>query len=296
MTEERERTTGAALQAYALVAIAACSWGMWPIILRKAESYGGLDTQLESLVVMIAVTLASAPLVLRDRIKTRATARGWLGVAWLGLADALNVVLFFRAYQTTSVAIAVVTHYLAPLFVALAAPLVLGERGRLRTYVTTFVGFVGLVILLRPWAADRKPDDLLGAACGAGSAVFYASNVLVNKRLSDSFSGSELMFFHGLVAMPLLAIFVPAGAWAHADARGLAWLCGGALGPGATAGLFFVWGLRKVQASHASTLTLLEPLVAMVMAAALLHERVRPTSIVGGAIILGSAALVVARG
>lgn len=281
---------------YAMVAIAASSWGLWPLVLRRAESFGGLDPSLESLVVMIALTIASGPLLVRDRVRVRAPMRAWLAVGWLGIADALNVVLFFRAYQTTSVAVAVVTHYLAPLFVALAAPLFLSEKARLRTWATTFAGFVGLVVLLRPWAADRRAGDLLGAALGAGSAVFYASNVIVNKRLTAVFSGSELMLFHGFVAVPLLALFVPHEAWSHVDGRGLAWLCLGAVGPGATAGLLFVWGLRRVPASHASTLTLLEPLVAVVIAAAVLHETVTVTSMLGGAIILVSAALVVSRG
>ena len=34
----------------------------------------------------------------------------------------------------------------------------------------------------------------LGAALGAASALFYTSNVLVNKRLVKAFSGSEIMF------------------------------------------------------------------------------------------------------
>ncbi len=287
-SDERRRATG-----YALVAIAASSWGLWPLILHRAEAYGKIDPAFESLVVMIALTLGAAPFLLRDRIAARAPLGAWLAVGWLGVSDALNMVFFFRAYQTTSVAIAVVTHYLTPLFVAIAAPLLLHEKARARTALAVVAGFLGLVVLLRPWAADREPTDGLGAVYGASSAVFYASNVILNKRLAHRFSGSELMFFHGLVAVPLLAIFVSHDAWAHVDARAMAWLCLGALGPGALSGLLFVWGLRRVPASHASTLTLLEPLVAVVMAGAVLHQVVTKTSMLGGAIILASAALVI---
>ena len=48
----------------------------------------------------------------------------------------------------------------------------------------------------------------MGAAFGAASAVFYASNVLTNKRLSKVFSGSEMMFFHGLVGAPVMMSLV----------------------------------------------------------------------------------------
>ncbi|MBX3189409.1 MAG: DMT family transporter [Labilithrix sp.] len=271
-----------------MVAIAAAGWGTWPLILRHAP----MPAALQSAIVMSALTLASLPLMLRDRVRVRATPRQWLGVVWLGVGDALNIVLFFAAYQRTSVAIAVLTHYLTPIFVALAAPIVLKERATAKTFSAVAIAFVGLVLLLEPWRAGLGRADVMGAALGAGSAVFYASNILVNKKLVPAFSGSELMFFHGLVATPLLFALVPSSAYAAVPWRALLAVVGGAIGPGAASGLLFVWGLRRVAASHASVLTLLEPLVAVVLAAAVLGERVGAMAAVGGALILGGALLV----
>jgi drug/metabolite transporter (DMT)-like permease len=157
------------------------------------------------------------------------------------------------------------------------------------------IAFAGLVLLLEPWRADLSTGDLLGAALGGGSAVFYASNVIMNKRLSRVFSGSELMFFHGLVAVPLLWAFVPRGALsaARADPSALGAILAGGLGIGALCGLSFVWGLRRIAASHASILTLLEPLVAVTTAVAFLHQRIGVAPLGGGALILVGAGLVV---
>ncbi len=278
---------------YLLIAIAACSWGVWPLILRAAESIAHIPVALESALVMAVVTIVSAPFCLRDRIARRARPVEWAGVAFLGVADALNVVFFFAAYQTTSVAIAVLTHYLTPILVAVAAPLVLRETLRRRTIVAVAVSFAGLVLLLRPWSAERHAGDWLGAALGAGSALFYASNVLVNKRLTSAFSGSELVFFHGVVATPLLLAFARPSTWGLVDLRALGVVAAGAAVSGALAGLFFVWGLRRVPATHASNLTLLEPLVAVSSAAAFLGEPVGAWGIAGGALILAGAAVVV---
>ncbi len=285
---------------YALVAFAAASWGTWPKILKLAESYGPLDARLQSAVVMATLTLVSAPLCFFDRVPKRATLREWGGVAWLGVADALNVVLFFGAYQTTTVGVAVTTHYLTPLFVALTAPLVLrgteDPESRGRTYVAAGVSFAGLLLLLRPWEGALGGRDGVGAMLGAGSAVFYASNVLVNKRLTGTFSGSELMAYHGVASTALLVALVPKGAWAAATVPSLLVLLGGALGPGALAGLLFVWGLRRVPAAHASTLTLIEPLVAVLLAVATMGEHLTLASALGGAAILGGAFMVVTGG
>jgi drug/metabolite transporter (DMT)-like permease len=289
-----------ALSGYALVATAACSWGTWPIFLRRAQEIarpgGSPGAALQAAIVMIILTVVSGPFCLGDRIRARRNVAQWLGVGWLGVSDALNVLLLFAAYQRTSVDVAVLTHYLAPILVAMAAPFVLRERVRGRTLLAVALSFAGLVLLLRPWSADRRPGDWAGAALGAGSAVFYASNVLVNKRLTGAFSGSQLAFYHGLVASPLLAATVPPGAWAAVDPRALAVVGAGAVVAGALGGLFFVWGLRRIAASNASTLTLLEPLVAVTLAAVLLGERLAPTSGLGAVLILGGAAVVVSSG
>jgi drug/metabolite transporter (DMT)-like permease len=251
-----------------------------------------MSAALESSILMVVMALVSAPLMLRDRVARKATGLQWLGAAWLGVGDAMNAFFFFRAYQTTSVAVAVLTHYLTPLFVAVAAPILLGERPTSRTAVSVLVGFAGLALLLQPWDAASRPHDVLGAIFGATSAVFYASNVLVTKRLTPVFSGSEQIFFHCLVALPLLAVLVPHGEWGAIDPRAAGIVVLGSLLPGTMGGLFFNWGLRRIAASRASTLTLLEPLVAVVVGVAAFGERVGAASIVGGGMILAGAAIV----
>jgi drug/metabolite transporter (DMT)-like permease len=252
-----------------------------------------MPAELQSAIVMLVITMASFPVMLRDRVAVRARARDWLGMAWIGFADAANVGLFFAAYQRTTVAIAVLTHYLTPIFVALAAPLVLGEKLRLRTMGAVAVSSLGLVLLLEPWRTDLSTADVVGAALGAGSAVFYASNVIMNKRLANVFSGSELMFFHGLVGIPLLWIFVPRAAIFGTPVSSLVVITVAGLAIGTLAGLMFVWGLRRIDASHASILTLLEPFVAVVMATLFLGERLGIVPVLGGTLILvGSASVV----
>ncbi len=125
------------------------------------------------------------------------------------------------------------------------------------------------------------------AALGAGSAVFYATNVVVNKFVIEAFSTSEVMFWHGVVATPFLAAFVPRAAWAAVDMRAAWFLALASVGPGALAGLAFVWGLRRMPATHASTLALLEPLVSVLLGAAVLGERLAASAFVGATAILG---------
>ena len=252
-----------------------------------------MPAALQSAVVVLVQTIVSAPFLLRDRVFVKATRAQWGGIAWLAVADALNIALFFAAYQRTSVAVAVLTHYLTPIFVALAAPRVLGERANPRTLAAVSIAFLGLGALLQPWDTAWSHGTMIGALLGAGSAVFYASNVLVNKRLAPAFSASEMMFFHGLVATPLLFAFVPLSEYGLVSRSALFTVLGGAIGPGTIAGLLFTWGLRRIDASQASVLTLLEPLVAVALGVAVLGQSVSFLALLGSALILVGAAFVI---
>lgn len=274
---------------YVAVAFAACAWGTWGLIIRRTDAIGKMPVALESTIVMAVITIVTGLTSVRDRVRAPAPWRARAWVAWLGVSDAMNILLFFAAYKIT-IAVSVLTHYLTPVIVAVAAPVLLKEPMSRRTVLAIAGSFVGLAVLLAPSANPGVGVALwASAALGAGSAVFYASNVVVNKFVIEAFSTSETMFWHGVVGTPFLAAFVPASAWSAIDPRAAGFLALATIGPGALAGLAFVWGLRRMPAAHASTLTLLEPLVSIVLGAAVLGERLAATALLGGALILAGA-------
>jgi drug/metabolite transporter (DMT)-like permease len=271
------------------VALAACSWGTWALALRRTEAIGPVPTAARAAIVMGVLTAVTGATSLGDRSGRRASwkARAW--VAYLGVADALNVLLLFAAYEIT-VGVAVLAHYLTPILVAVASPFLLRERVTRRTAVAVAVSFSGLALMLAPAQHVAHMDAVWrSAGLGAGSAFFYASNVLVNKFVAADFSTSETMFWHGVVATPLLAAFVPASAWGAVDLHAAGFLAAVSVVPGALAGLLFVWALRRMPAAHASALTLLEPLVAVLIGARFFGETLGARALVGGGCILAGA-------
>ena len=88
------------------------------------------------------------------------------------------------------------SHYLAPLLVAVGAKVVLREPGQSGSLPWLAVGLVGIFLLLAPWKDRGSLDNgrlLYGSALGLSSAFFYAGSILFNKKLSASFSPSELI-------------------------------------------------------------------------------------------------------
>ncbi len=273
------------------VAAAAIAWGTWSLVLRHAEAIAPMSSALESTIVMGVLTAVSGVLALGDRVPRRAPLGPRLWIVWLGFSDAFNLLLFFAAYKIT-IAVAVLTHYLTPIFVAIASPFLLREKISPRTAFAVAVSFAGLAVMLGPGAGAGASAVWQSAAFGAGSALFYASNVVFNKFVTESFSTSEVMFWHGTISTPLLALFVPRAEWGAIDPHAATFLAIAAVGPGALAGLAFVWGLRRMPAAHASTLTLLEPLVAVFAGAMVFGEALGLHALAGGALILTGALVV----
>ena len=293
-----ELSPARSLSGYLGVAAAAAGWGSWALILRLAQRTRPVAPQLTTLLVMSTIFVVVSPLAWRATRRRAAPRplREWALLGAFGVTDALNAVLFFAALQTTSVSVAVLSHYAAPLFIAVSAPFALAERRHPQTLPAVLLGFTGLLLLLAPWSARGSDAGVLeGAALGLASALFYAASVLFNKRLSASFEASEMLAYHMPTGLLLLALLVPAGAWAL-PAPAVPWLLLGALGPGALGGVVFMRSLALIPAAHAATLTLIEPVTALLLAAIAWHEALSPLGLVGAVAILAAGAWVVRGG
>src|SRR5690242_1442548 len=160
-----------------MVALAAASWGTWSLFLRPT----GMAATTSSPIMFLIMGVVLLPFALRAPRPT--WDRRTVGLLLFNTAcDALNVVTFFGALSVTTVSIAVITHYAAPILIALASPRVEGTRTR-GTVPAAFIALAGLVIVLEPW---RAPADgaIAGALLGLASAVCYMGNVFVVRRLA----------------------------------------------------------------------------------------------------------------
>ncbi|MCX7180503.1 MAG: DMT family transporter, partial [Proteobacteria bacterium] len=102
--------------------------------------------------------------------------RHWRTHVTRGLAGFFSIVLYFQAISMIPLAMAVTLNYTSPLFMALM--LIFWERERLRPQLVAalVVGFIGVVLLLRPsWQAEQLIGGLLGLASGVVVSVAYLS-------------------------------------------------------------------------------------------------------------------------
>ncbi len=279
MVEDRPR------RALIAVAGAAMSWGAWSLFLRPAE----LPSATAGAIVFLVMGLAALPAALRAPaiVWTRRT-RSLLAAN--SALDAVNLLAFFAAMQHTTVAIAVLTHYLQPVLVAVTAPWI--DRRRTPGAIPAAVLAIGgLTLVFEPWRSSDAA--LLGGALGALSAVANTGNLFVIKRLASTIGPGRTISYHSLGSAVLMAPFALV-AGCHPSVGGVAWLAIGAITIGAIAGIVFTWGVATIASATAAMLTYLEPLVAVGLGALVWHEPMGRFTAVGAAIVLASG-LYVAR-
>jgi drug/metabolite transporter (DMT)-like permease len=198
----------------------------------------------------------------------------------------------------TSVATAELLGYTGPVFVAVFAPWVTGERFDRRIFVPLALSLGGIVVILAPQGLRvAGPGELFGAALAFCSALTYATLLLRSKKILSGITGMSLMLVEYTVASAILLPFV---VWFYAHGQGpstpvaYAALLTLGLVQTAFAGVFFLSGLRRVRTDHAAILTYAEPVSAVVFAAIFLAEPLTLWTLIGGGMVV-TGGLVVAR-
>lgn len=265
------------------VTAAACSWGTWPLFVRA----GGQSGLVVAFLTMAVMAVPSVLFLRRFRLDDRGAV---LALLVVGVADAANVALYFSALESGPVVVAVLTHYLAPLLVALFAPLLLRELRSRRALLATPVMLVGLWLVLPsgPGAGAATTTALLGA----GSAVFYAALVLASRRAAVAFPPLAVTSLHAAVSAALLLVVFHARALPSQLDGGVAVLLVGASVNGLLGAFLFNYGLPRIGAQRTGVLTYLEPLVAALVGVVALGEAASVAMAAGLALMLGAGAWV----
>ena len=213
---------------------------------------------------------------------------GWI-LAISGAAIGINWILLFEAYRYTTVAIATICYYLAPAFVTLGSPLV-GEKLSGKKLGCIGVALVGMVFVSGVLQANQS-GNFLGVLLGLGAAVFYASVILMNKKISPISAYDKTLCQLGAASLVIAPYLLLTGGMDFSQMTGLGWgmlLVVGIVHTGIAYALYF-GGIRDVNAQTAAILSYLDPVLSILLSAWILRERLDVFSVIGAVLILGSA-------
>lgn len=205
-----------------------------------------------------------------------------------GAAMGINWILFFQAYKYTSVALATLSYYFAPVLVTAASPLLFKEQSGPRQIFCFVMSTLGLVLVIGV-SGFGGGGDLTGIMFGLGAAVFYAIVVLCNKSIKQvtGVCRAFVQFIASAAVLLPYVVFTGGFRLGGLDAGGIVSLMIVGVGYTGIAYTIYFSALRYLTGQEASILSYIDPLAAVAVSMTLLAETVTALQIVGGAMILG---------
>ena len=229
-----------------------------------------------------------AKAAMRRPLPLKAMGRDALFLFLSGAAMGFNWIFLFEAYRYTTVSVATLSYYFAPVIVILACPLLFHERVT-RAQVICFVGStLGLVLVVNPGGLAGGGDPLKGVLFGLAAAALYATVILLNKKITRVSGIDRTVLQFGAAALVLLPYILLTTGFDFRAMRGVGWACLLAVGliHSALAYVLYFSSLRALPGQEAAILSYVDPLVAVVLSLTVLREPVAPVQLVGGALIL----------
>ncbi len=250
--------------------------------------------------ILGAAVLLLIVLVWKKKIDTRNLKKRLPILIITGILIGANWILLFESYNYTSVAVAVLCYYMAPSFVILASPFVLGEKLTAVKVVALVLSLVGMVFVSGALESgfSLSGSAIIGVLLALGAAVFYASVILCNKKIegvdTNTLTIVEL-FSAGIVVLPytLLAESISLSDFTPLSIVLLVIL--GVVHTGIAYALYF-GSLPALNATTVAVLGYIDPILAIVLSAIILKEPMTPLTIVGAVLILGATLLADLKG
>ena len=208
-----------------------------------------------------------------------------------GAVMGFNWVFLFEAYKYTTVSMATVSYYCAPVIITALSPLVLGEKLTASRIAGIAAATAGMFMITGSLQGGSQP--LKGVFFGLLAALFYACVTLLNKQLKGGFTGIQItivqLFAAGIVVAPY-AVINHEGAWVMPQGAGLVCLIiVGVVHTGIVLHLYFS-SMQILPGQSVAMCSYIDPVSSLLIAAAVLSERMSIVQIIGAVLIIGGAA------
>ena len=156
---------------------------------------------------LATVLLGGFFLVTGSKIDLRAIRKELPLLLFSGMAMGINWILLFEAYRYTTVSVATLSYYFAPVIVTLVCPILFKEKMGAKQWICFVMSTVGIVLITGIGDLSGSNRHFMGILFGLGAAVLYATVVLLNKFIKGV-SGVHRTFLQFAAALLTLLPYV----------------------------------------------------------------------------------------
>ena len=122
-----------------------------------------------------------------------------------GILLLTSSLLFFYAISVISLAKALTLAFICPLIVTTLSPYFLKERVGRRRWTAVIVGFLGVLLVIRPGIVEFNWASL----ASLGTGLCYAIYLIVTRSLKDTDNGLLTLLFTSIVGTVVLSVYLP---------------------------------------------------------------------------------------
>jgi RarD protein len=205
-----------------------------------------------------------------------------------GGAMGFNWIFLFEAYRQTSVAIATLAYYFAPVLVMVASTFLFKEKLTKKQIFCFLMSTAGLVLILSTKGSGNVTNNLLGIGLGLGAAVLYATVIILNKGIR-SIGNIDRTLLQFISAISILVPYLAVSTGFHLGQLNTVGLVNllvlGVFHTGICYCLFFS-SLKELRGQEVAILSYTDPLVAILTSVFILKESITLLQILGGICIL----------
>lgn len=276
-------------KAYLYIIAAASLWGLIGLFVKILSSQGFSSMQIVALRSLASAVCITAVLCKLGKEYFRVRLQDlWLFIGTGILSLTFFNYCYFNCINASSLAAAALLLYTAPIFVMLMSLVLFHERFTITKGIALLTTFIGCALItgILNTAADFSFTALLyGLGSGIGYALYSIFGKFAVRKYSSATISAYTFYFSTLSSLPLADFSAENGQWNITTlmaALGIGGLC--AVIPY----LLYNRGLQEVEATQASILATVEPLVAACVGILCFNEPVTWQKLAGIALILAS--------
>lgn len=278
---------------------AATAWGLMGTLARHLFTAGEVGPlHLTAIRSTLAALFFLVGILIWDRHRLRLPRHDILEAALVGVAGlAMANFTYYYTISLTNVATAILLQYMAPILVAIASVMFLGERLTWMTLLALTMAVGGCFFMVKGYDPRLLRLNLPGLISGLCSACAFAAYILLTKRAVARIPSWTLLVYAYVFATLFWWVLTPP--WVLIS-QGYSLRVWGLFFLIASAGTvlpftLFTVGLTYLPATQVSILSTMEPVVAAVAGLFLIGEMLDWPQVFGGALVVAGVVLVQQR-
>ena len=206
-----------------------------------------------------------------------------------GAMIGINWILLFEAYRFTTIAVATISYYMAPVFTIIASIFLLKEKLTARKAICVATALTGMVFV--SGVLETGISGIKGVLLGLGAALLYSGVVILNKKI-DGVDGIDRTIIQmgaaAIAVLPYWLIIEDFSSIIISTEPVLLLLTAAVICTALPYSLYFS-AIQKVPAQTAAILSYIDPVVAVLISALLLKEGMSLLTLIGVVLVMGAA-------